>query len=134
MGDDVTGHRAHCRCGALTAVATGDPVRISVCHCFDCQRRSGSALSAQVRFPDDRLTVTGQATEFETIGDSGRWGRFSFCPTCGDTIAYRIEAMPGVTAIPLGMFENPHAFTPAHSVWEGRKHDWLAITGDVERH
>lgn len=127
----MTEHRARCRCGALTAVATGDPTRVSVCHCLDCQRRSGSAFSAQVRFPDDRVTVIGPATEFETKGDSGRWGRFYFCPACGDTIAYRIEFFPDVTAIPLGTFENPYAFKPAHSVWEERKHDWLAITGDV---
>lgn len=132
MGAIVTTHRAHCRCGALGAVASGDPVRVSVCHCLDCQRRSGSAFSAQVRFPDDRLTLTGPASVYETRGDGGKWGRFHFCPTCGDTIAYRIEAMPGVTAIPLGTFDDPHAFTPTHSVWEQRRHDWVAITGDVE--
>lgn len=134
MGGNVTTHTARCRCGALTATASGVPVRVSVCHCLDCQRRSGSAFSAQVRFPDERVSVTGAFTEYESRGDSGKWGRFRFCPTCGDTIAYRIEAMPGVVAIPLGTFDNPHAFAPAHSVWEERQHDWLAITGDVEHH
>lgn len=129
----MTEHRARCRCGALTAVATGEPVRVSVCHCLDCQRRSGSAFSAQVRFPDERVTITGAASDYETLGDSGRWGRFHFCPTCGDTLFYRIEKMPGVTAIPLGAFENPYAFAPAFSVWEGRKHGWVAITAPVER-
>lgn len=139
MGNDVNddgrsapGHRAHCRCGALSVVATGDPVRVSVCHCRDCQRRSGSAFSAQVRFPDDRVTITGDATMFETIGDSGKWGRFHFCPSCGDTLFYRIEAMPDVIAIPLGTFEDPGAFSPQFSVWEERQHPWVAITGDVE--
>lgn len=133
-GPATTEHRAHCRCGALSAVATGDPVRVSVCHCLDCQRRSGSAFSAQVRFPLANVTETGPATEFETAGDSGGWGRFRFCPTCGDTVTYRIKYFPDLIAIPIGAFENPHAFTPGHSVWERRKHDWLAITGDIERH
>ena len=128
----MTAHRASCRCGALTATCVGEPVRISVCHCLDCQRRSGSAFSAQVRFPDDLLTVTGLASEYETRGDSGRWAKFRFCPTCGDTVAYRIEAMPGVTAIPLGAFDNPYAFTPAFSVWEERKHEWITLTGAIE--
>ena len=33
---------ATCRCGRVQAVCVGDPVRVSVCHCLDCQRRSGS--------------------------------------------------------------------------------------------
>lgn len=125
-------HRASCRCGALTAVATGEAMRVSVCHCLDCQRRSGSAFSAQVRFPDSRVTITGESKMFETVGDSGRWGRFHFCPTCGTTVFYRIEYFPDLVAIPLGAFDDPHAFTPEFSVWESRKHDWLAITGDIE--
>lgn len=51
----------------------------------------------------------------------------------GDTIGYPIEALPGATAIPLGLLEKPRARAPAFSMEEGRKHDRLAITGDVER-
>jgi hypothetical protein len=128
----MTAHRAHCRCGALTAEANGEPVRVSVCHCRDCQRRSGSAFSAQVRFPAERVVVAGPTTSYQVTGDSGRWGRFHFCPTCGTTVAYEIEAMPDVVAIPLGTFEDPDAFDPRHSVWEDRKLDWVAVTGEVE--
>lgn len=124
-------HRAHCRCGALSVVATGEPVRISVCHCLTCQRRSGSAFAAQVRFPDAQLRFTGTPSEFQTTGGSGDWTRFRFCPTCGDTIAFHNQGMPGQTAIPLGAFEDPYAFTPRVSVWEDRKHRWVEITADV---
>lgn len=125
-------HRASCRCGALAAVATGTPTRISVCHCLDCQKRSGSAFSAQVRFAGANVTITGPFTSWRTTGDSGRWGEFSFCPICGAPVFYRIEYFPDMIAIPLGAFDDPHAFTPEFSVWESRKHDWLAITGDIE--
>ena len=128
----MTEHRASCRCGALTAVATGDPGRVSVCHCLDCQRRTGSAFSAQARFPDERVVTSGPTATYETRGSAGTWARFHFCPTCGTTVFFQIEALPGQTAIPLGTFDNPHAFTPVFSVFESRKHDWLAITGDME--
>ena len=130
----MTRHRASCRCGALTAVATGTPTRISVCHCRDCQRRSGGAFSAQVRFRNEDVAITGPSSSWRTTGDSGRWGEFSFCPTCGAQVFYRIEYFPDMVAIPLGAFDDPHAFTPTVSVWESRKHDWLAITADVERY
>jgi len=28
----------------------GEPVRVSVCHCLECQRRTGIAFSVQARF------------------------------------------------------------------------------------
>jgi hypothetical protein len=34
---------ASCRCGQLTAQVVGDPVRVSICHCLACQRRTGMA-------------------------------------------------------------------------------------------
>ena len=130
----MTVHRASCRCGGLGATATGVPVRISICHCRDCQKRSGSAFSAQVRFADGDVSVTGAAQTWRTTGDSGRWAEFDRCRVCGDTVTYRIEALPGLTAIPLGAFDDPDFFVPAHSVWENRKHRWLAITGDMAHH
>ena len=126
-------HRvAQCGCGQLRATCRAEPRLVSVCHCLDCQRRSGSAFSAQVRFNIADVTVTGPERSWTTTGDSGRWGRFRFCPTCGDQIAYEIELFPDAVAIPLGAFENPHAFTPRNSVWESRRHPWVEVTGDVE--
>ena len=130
----MTTRTATCRCGALQATCSGDPVRISVCHCLDCQRRSGSAFSAQARWPDDQVTLTGTPTEWSTTGDSGRSATFLFCPTCGGTIAYVIEALPGLTAIPLGCFADPHFPTPAFSVYEDRKHAWVTISGNGMEH
>lgn len=124
-------HVARCRCGAVEIVCEGEPVRVSVCHCRACQRRSGSAFSAQVRFPDDRVRISGETRSWETVGDSGKWGRFHFCPTCGAATHFRIEAMPGAIAVPLGMFDAPD-FVPEFSVWESRKQPWVEITGPIE--
>ena len=46
----MTTRRASCTCGQLHLETTGEPVRVSVCHCLDCQRRTGSAFAAQARF------------------------------------------------------------------------------------
>ena len=40
----MTTHHAECSCGQLQVDADGDPVRISMCHCLACQRRTGSAF------------------------------------------------------------------------------------------
>ena len=125
---------ATCRCGQLRAETTGEPVRVSVCHCLNCQQRSGSAFAAQARWPDAQVTVAGQSKSWSVLGDSGGRAEFRFCPDCGSTVAYVIDAMPGVTAIPIGAFADPQFPGPQYSVYENRKHRWVEIVGDeVER-
>ena len=125
---------AECRCGQLKARCEGEPVRISVCHCLACQRRTGSAFAAQARFPTDKVTVTGAAKSWTRVADSGATATYRFCPECGSTVAYELDKFPGVVAVPLGAFADP-AFPPPHfSVWEERKHAWVAILGDEVEH
>lgn len=124
---------ASCRCGQLRAAATGTPVRISVCHCLNCQKRSGSAFAAQVRFPVANVTITGKSNTFTATGDNGA-AHFHFCPDCGATVFYENDSLPGVIAIPLGAFDNSRVFTPTISVFENRKHDWLVISGEDVEH
>jgi hypothetical protein len=130
----MTERIATCGCGQLQAICQGEPIRVSVCHCLDCQRRTGSAFSAQARWPDDRIDITGPRGTWVRVADSGRSATFHFCPGCGSTIAYSIEGMPGVTAVPLGAFADPRFPAPRHSVYEERKHAWLNILGDDVEH
>jgi hypothetical protein len=82
---------------------------VSVCHCLDCQRRSGSAFSAQARWRAEQVTVVGETKTWERIADSGHRATYSFCPHCGSTVAYVIEGWPGVVAIPLGALQTLHS-------------------------
>jgi hypothetical protein len=125
---------ATCRCGQLRATCSGEPVRVSVCHCLECQKRSGSAFSYQARWPDDKVEITGESRLWSRVGDSGGRGDFRFCPVCGSTLAYTIDAMPGLTAIAVGAFADPSFPAPAYSVYENRKHKWLDLVGDQIEH
>ena len=125
---------ATCRCGQLRVECAGDPVRISVCHCLECKKRSGSAFAAQARWPAERVTVTGRSTEWTYTGDSGSPAHFHFCPTCGSQVWYRAEAMPDLIAVAIGAFADPDFPAPHYSVFEGRKLPWVEITGDAVDH
>ena len=130
----IKSRTATCRCGQLQARCEGEPVRVSVCHCLECQRRSGSAFAAQARWPEEQVTVVGEAKTWERIADSGHRATYRFCPHCGSTIAYVIEGWPGVVAIPLGAFADPTFPAPKFSVYEHRKHVWTAVLGDDVEH
>lgn len=134
MPDLDTTRTATCRCGQLSVRCTGDPVRISVCHCLNCQRRSGSSFSAQARWPDDRVEITGAAKTWSQTGDGGGAATFSFCPECGSSVHYVHDALPGLTGVAIGAFADPTFPGPEYSVYESRKHAWVAITGEGVDH
>ncbi|WP_404336653.1 GFA family protein [Sphingomonas sp. MMS12-HWE2-04] len=124
---------ASCPCGQLSVACQGEPGRVSVCHCLDCQRRSGSVFAAQARFPVERVQMTGRAAERVRVGDNGA-ARFHFCPDCGAIGWYTNDSMPGLIAVPIGNFADPDFPAPSFSVFENRKHAWVQITGDGIEH
>jgi hypothetical protein len=130
----MTTREARCSCGGLKVTCTGDPVRISVCHCLACQRRTGSPFGQQARWPAERVTIEGAASTFVRVGDEGTRVTFRFCPTCGATVYYDISDMPGVIAVPVGAFADPTFPAPTVSVYEGRKHAWVTVPGEVEHY
>ena len=129
----MTIRKATCRCGKQ-AICDGEPVRVSVCHCLDCQKRTGSAFAAQARWPDDKVMLVGEAKTWIRTADSGHKATYQFCPNCGSTVTYVIEGWPGVTAVPLGAFADPDFPAPAFSVYEHRKHSWTTVLGDDVQH
>ena len=129
----MTTRTASCRCGQLKATVTGDPVRVSVCHCLNCKKRSGSAFAVQARWPKSQAIIEGMSKTFVKVADSGNRATFHFCPDCGSDVYYEIDGkFDDLVAIPLGAFDDPYLLTPEYSVWEERKHDWVEVVGDID--
>lgn len=120
---------ARCACGALSARAEGDPVRLSICHCLDCKRRSGSAFSWNATYDAARVSIDGPRRSFTRGSDDGYWARAHFCPDCGVTVAYEIERRPDMISIPAGAFADPFFPPPALEVYEERRCPWLPDFG-----
>jgi hypothetical protein len=124
---------AACSCGQLTARVSGDPVRVSVCHCLACQRRTGSVFGAQARFARENVQTSGNASTYVRIGDEGTAITFHFCPTCGATVYYTLADWQEVIAIPVGAFADPAFPPPVFSVYEDRMHGWVKMPDGIER-
>ena len=123
--------RAECSCGRLSATCSGEPVRVSVCHCLACKLRTGSAFSWNARWARADVVVEGQACEFTRIGDEGGRVTHGFCPSCGSTVYYVIDAQPDVIAIPAGAFADPAFPQPRVSVYDpSRRCDWVDIRAE----
>jgi hypothetical protein len=135
----MTNPTASCRCGQLRATVTGEPVRVSACHCLNCKKRSGSAFAVQARWPRDQVRLEGESKTFVKVADSGNRATFHFCPECGSDVYYVTEGkfddkFNDLIAIPVGAFDDPWFAKPAYSVWENRKYDWVEISGHGIKH
>lgn len=97
-----------------------------MCHCLECQRRTGAVTSNQAWFPSERVRgLEGEATQYERPSGAGGRVTFRFCPVCGSTVCWETDTRPGWIAVAVGAFGYPEFPAPAHSVWERRQHDWL---------
>jgi hypothetical protein len=123
---------ASCSCGQLCASVSGEPIRVSVCHCLACQRRTGSVFGAQARFSRQAVEIIGSGTEYVRVGDEGGRATFTFCPTCGATVYYVIEGREDSIAIPVGAFAESSFPAPTFSIYEDRMHSWVTMPEDME--
>ncbi len=127
--------RAECACGQLSATCAGEPVRVSVCHCLACKRRTGSAFSWNARWDQADVAIQGRSAEFTRVGDEGGRCTNSFCPDCGTTVFSRIDTQPGLIAVPAGGFADSGFPPPTVSVYDpSRCCHWVEIrTEPLER-
>ena len=128
----MTTRRAACSCGNLKLTARGDPIRVSVCHCHACQRRTGSVFGVQARFSNDKVNIEGASKKYVRTADSGNQITFHFCTDCGATVYYQLSEVPDMIAIPAGAFADPEFPPPVFSVYEARQHSWVVLPENIE--
>src|SRR5215471_6098226 len=114
----MTTRRASCNYGQLHVTCEGEPIRVSICHCLACQQRTGSAFGVQARFAKDRVNIEGRATTYQRVGDAGGQATFHFCPVCGSTLYWELDAIPGFVGVAVGAFADPVFPPPKVSIYE----------------
>jgi hypothetical protein len=124
MADNAMGG---CQCGEVRYRFEGEPIELTVCHCRDCQRQSGSAFGMSLFVPADAFKLlSGTLKYFEVVCDSGRKKSCAFCPSCGTRIYHRTGADISIKA---GTLDNTSSLRPTAHYWTGRKQPWVTRPG-----
>lgn len=118
-----------CACGQLRVACRGEPQKVSLCHCLDCQRRTGSTYGIAAFFPRERVRAEGRASRYERSSDGGHAITFHFCPDCGSTVFWEPERKPEAIAVAVGSFADPSFPAPTQTVWSERRHPWVVLPG-----
>ena len=122
---------AECACGQLSVRTEGEPSLTVACHCFECQRRTGSSHQLSAWFPDAQIqSISGESQSYTRVGDLGARMDFRFCPRCGTTVFWQSSASPGAHAVAIGCYAEPTFPAPVLEIYGARRHHWmLPITG-----
>lgn len=118
-----------CHCGFITIEGEIDPERVSICHCTDCQARTGSAFGVSVPVPGNTFKMTGQPTTYlKTTAESGNPRLQAFCPRCGSSI-YSTTPGDGRQAaymVRVGILKERDRLVPKRQNWFRSAMPWLA--------
>jgi len=126
---------ASCLCGALRATIADDAEPMTVlCHCTDCQKRTGSPFGVVAYFPENLVVIEGEAREFARPTDAGNVFTTGFCPNCGSTLFARASKYPDIIGITLGTIAEPPFPVPVRSVYEQSRHHWVILPDTMPRH
>jgi len=123
---------AACQCGQLVLRCIGEPAGISLCHCLDCQRRTGSVFGIAAFFAKEQVTIVeGSSTQFRRGSDSGSGVTFHFCGRCGSTVWWEAERLPLMMGVAVGAFADPDFPAPKQATWHSRQHRWLHLPDEI---
>jgi hypothetical protein len=118
--------------------AAGEPLRVTICHCRWCQRRTGTAFGVEVVYNGGQIAFAGApATRYRHVSDeSGRWLDIEFCSRCGSNLGFTLEAAPGLRTLPAGAFDDPgwiraDRYSFRH-VYARSRRPWSQLSSDVE--
>lgn len=120
-----------CGCGAVRFEVAEPFVSASYCHCTRCQRRSGTAASANARAVPGSVSVTEGEDELQVWAPEGGFEKL-FCGRCGSALFSRPSGTAAYVGVRLGAVDGDpgirpqwHQFTDYAAPWQELPDDGL---------
>jgi len=118
-----------CLCGAVRYRLSAPPISFYVCHCTECQTRSGSAFDLTMIVQTASLTLeSGSPAEFQYTLPSGNVDRGRFCASCVTRLWHEPEALPQIRGLCSGTLDDRSRYAPFGDVWTRSAHPWVRLT------
>ncbi len=122
-----------CGCGAVRYEITEPLVSAGYCHCTRCQRRSGTAASANgLTAPNSFQVIAGQdrLRAWAPEGGFEKW----FCGDCGSALFSRNPDDHSQVGVRLGTLDADPGIRPAYRQFLAFAAPWEAVADDGLSH
>jgi hypothetical protein len=120
-----------CGCGAVRFEVDAPLVSASYCHCTRCQRRTGTAASANAGTRPGSFRLVAGAEHVRAWAPEGGFEK-AFCGLCGSALFSRDPENPERIGVRLGAFDRDpgvrpqwHQFVAYAAPWEPLPDDGL---------
>ena len=119
-----------CLCGDVSYTVSAEPLMCVTCHCKNCQRQAGSALSIIIGVPENSVAIAGEVKTYNDTGDSGATVRRQFCPNCGSPVFTRLEHEGAPLFIKAGTLDDTSSLKPQLHCYTKSAQSWVEL-GDL---
>jgi len=121
-----------CQCGQVRYEITAEPLKLTACHCRECQKQSGSAFGMGLWIASGDLRVRGRLKSYTRTADSGKPMTGVFCPECGVRLYHIPSYDQDIYLLKPGTLDDTKGLRPTRMVWTRRKQPWVVIPDDIE--
>jgi hypothetical protein len=118
-----------CLCGGVRYEITAPLQKMTYCHCTRCQRRTGTASSAQARIEPGSLRLTQGEDLVRGWLPPDQGLEKCFCPTCGGALFSR-QPDGTISSVRMGTFDKDPGLRPAHRQFVAYAATWEPIPDD----
>ena len=123
-----------CLCGGVRYEVSAPPASVGYCHCTRCQRRTGTAASAQARLAPGSFRIT-QGEELVRAYQPPDGFPKCFCSSCGGALWSQDPETGEVKSVRLGTLDPGHGLTPSFRTFVAYAAAWEPIPDDgLERY
>jgi hypothetical protein len=120
----------HCGCGGVRFELTEPLATAGYCHCTRCQRRTGTAASANARIDGATFRlIAGEALITTWRHPDGGFEK-CFCRVCGSHLFSRNPDDHSQMGMRLGVFDGDPGVRPSYRQWLDSAAPWEPLPDD----
>jgi hypothetical protein len=118
-----------CLCGSVRFEVTEPLGSAGYCHCTRCQRRTGTAASAQARIAPGSLRITSGEELIRAYEPPDGFAKL-FCSECGSALFSRDPQRVEVMSVRLGALNGDPGIRPAYRQYLASAAPWEPVPDD----
>ena len=120
-----------CLCGLIRYRVTDEPLTLYVCHCTDCQRRTGSAFALSMVVLKSALELLQGDPRTYAVTSDGLQRRGKFCAECSTRLWGEPVKFPQVVVVQPGTLDDTTWLHPIGHIWTRSAQPWVSIPKDT---
>lgn len=120
-----------CLCGDVAYEISGEPLRMTFCHCSRCRLGRSAAYATNVVYADAGFAWTkGTDRVRDYKVPEAKYFAVAFCQRCGGGVP-RISKERGIVVVPAGSLDSDPGIRPQTHIFTESKASWFTITDDL---